>query len=140
MDYQEINVSDGSHVGDPAPLPAELVGLADESLADLDQALDPTPEQFVGKGYLPIEPAPPPPPSVILSSYEFLLLFTSAERIAILTAGQASMAIADWLNMLNHVPAVHLDDANTIAGVEALQTAGLIAGGRAAQILANQAP
>jgi len=42
----------------PVGLPAALVGLSDESLADLPAALDPVPEEFDGVGYWPVDYAP----------------------------------------------------------------------------------
>jgi hypothetical protein len=139
MNYQRKTLPE-TDVGEPGPLPEELVGLADDSLADLSAALAPCPEQFVGQGFFPVAGPTPPAPAPILSPYDFLLLFTAAERVAILTAAQTNMQMADWLNMLNHVSFVHLDDPNTISGVEALEAAGLIGAGRAAQILADEAP
>lgn len=138
MNYQRKTLPD-IDIGQPGFLPDELVGLADESLADLSAALDPCPDQFVGEGFFPVAD-PPPAPVLVVSPYEFLNLFTEAEQAAILGAAQTNMQIAVWNNMLNHVDFVHLDDPKTIAGVSALETAGLIATGRAPQILANEAP
>ena len=48
-------------VGDPAPLPAELVGLSDDSLADLSAAVPEAAEQlgYAGQGFFPFVPDPP---------------------------------------------------------------------------------
>lgn len=66
----------------------------------------------------------------------FLNRFTAEERIGIRTAAQSNVAIADYLAMLDAAQDVDLTDARTIGGVRALEAAGLIAAGRAAQILA----
>lgn len=71
-----------------------------------------------------------------LTKLEFLNRFTAEERIGIRTAAQASPAIADYLAMLDAAQDVSLIDPTTIAGAQALEAAGLIGAGRAAQILA----
>lgn len=68
--------------------------------------------------------------------FDFLSRFTPAERAAIRTAGQTNATIADYVAMVSAAPMVTLTDALTTTGVNALETAGLIAAGRAAQILA----
>lgn len=59
-DYQRIILS-GPTIDGPPGLPAALVGLADESLADISAAADPCPAEYVGIGYWPIQPADPTP-------------------------------------------------------------------------------
>lgn len=73
---------------------------------------------------------------VVITKLEFLDRFTPAERIAVRTAAQSSTAIADYMDLLNAAQDVTLTDARTIAGVQELETASLIAAGRAAEILA----
>lgn len=82
----------------------------------------------------------PTPPSLAVSQYEFLMLFTTAERVAIRQAATQEPALADWLDLLNRVDLVHLDDAQTIDAVTVLTQAGLLAAGRQAEVLANQPP
>lgn len=60
MDYQRIILA-GPTIDGPPGLPDALLGLADESLADLAAALDPCPPEYVGIGYWPIRPAAPLP-------------------------------------------------------------------------------
>lgn len=69
---------------------------------------------------------------------DFLQRFTVEERTAIRGAAKSSPAIDDYLQMLAAVGAGELDLTHplTTAGVQALEAAGLIAAGRAAQILA----
>lgn len=71
-----------------------------------------------------------------LTKLEFLNRFTADERIAIRAAAQSNAAIADYLAMLEAAQNVSLTDPRTISGAQALETASLIASGRAAQILA----
>jgi hypothetical protein len=140
--YQRKKLSDMSDIGQPGPLPADLVGLTDDVLENLPAALSPEALEQLGyddQGFFAVDD-PPPPPQVVISPYDLLMLFTTPERVAIRTAAKASAAIEDWLDLLNHVPAVHLDDPETIAGVRALEAGGLIAQGRAGQILANKKP
>ncbi len=56
--YQKIIVVTGKALGDPAPLPAELLGLADETLRDLSPLREQVP-QYDGIGFIPVAEAPP---------------------------------------------------------------------------------
>jgi hypothetical protein len=71
-----------------------------------------------------------------ITPFDFLNRFTQAERAAIRTAAVGNPLIADYIAMVDAAPAVVLTDALTIAGVNALEVAGLIAPGRGAAILA----
>ena len=130
-------------MGDPAPLPAELVGLSDACLADLSAAVpEAAPELgYAGQGFFPVEPDPPPPPVVDeLNKIDFLRLFTQAERIAIREAAKVNPLISDYQHMLDAATVVRLSDPDIQTGVPLLELGGLIGAGRAAQILAGQAP
>jgi hypothetical protein len=72
--------------------------------------------------------------------------FTQAERVAVRLASaddvsksleerQQAAALADWQDILNSVQFVDLDFSETIAAVELMESAGLLAEGRAAEIL-----
>jgi hypothetical protein len=71
-----------------------------------------------------------------VSRLAFMQRFTAEERVAIRTAAQSSPAIEDYLQMLNVSEQVDLTHALTVSGVQQLEAAGLIAAGRAAEILA----
>jgi hypothetical protein len=72
----------------------------------------------------------------MLTKREFLERFTADERVAIRTAAQGSMAVQDYLELVNVSDEIDLTYATTIGGVQALEGAGLIGEGRAAEILA----
>ena len=130
-------------VGDPAPLPAELVGLSDACLADLSAAVPEAAGElgYAGVGFFPVPPAPPPPPVVDeLNKIDFLRLFTQAERITIRQAAKVNPLVEDYQDMLNQADIVKLSDPDIQAGLPALEAAGIIGPGRAAQILAGEAP
>ena len=130
-------------MGDPAPLPAELVGLSDECLADLSASVPEAAQElgYAGQGFFPVEPPPPPPPVVDeLNKIDFLRLFTQAERIAIRDAAAVNPLIADYEDMLKATDKPRLSDPDIQTGVPLLELGGLLAPGRAAQILAGQAP
>ncbi|MCA6228474.1 MAG: hypothetical protein IM654_01975 [Phenylobacterium sp.] len=130
-------------IGDPAPLPAELVGLSDASLADLSAAVPEAAQElgYAGQGFFPVQPDPPPPPVVDeLNKIDFLRLFTQAERIAIREAAAVNPLIADYQHMLDASTVVRLSDPDIQTGVPLLELGGLIGVGRAAQILAGEAP
>lgn len=71
-----------------------------------------------------------------VSRVAFLQRFTAEERVAIRTAAQSSPAIEDYLELLNASQEVDVTHAVTVAGVQQLEAAGLLAAGRAAEILA----
>lgn len=71
-----------------------------------------------------------------LTKRAFLERFTPEERVAIRTAAQSSVAIQDYLELVSVSDEIDLTYATTVAGVQELEAAGLIAAGRAAEILA----
>lgn len=87
---------------------------------------------------------PVPPMPVSLSKLEYRALFTLAERIAIdnfaANAGLTDIQKAT-LNTIHYdfqlANDINLSDPYTIQGTQLLESYGLIAAGRAAQILAN---
>lgn len=130
-------------MGDPAPLPAELVGLSDASLADLSAAVPDAAEElgYAGQGFFPVTPPPPEPPPVDeLNKIDFLRLFTQAERITIRQAAKVNPQVEDYQDMLNQATVVRLSDPDIQTGIPALEAAGILGAGRAAQILAGEAP
>lgn len=78
----------------------------------------------------------------VMTKLEFRRLFTLGERIAIDNApdnpdlpAQVRGAMRTMLSDLALAEQVHLDDADVIAGVNAMATFGLITAERAAQVL-----
>ena len=142
MLYQRKTLPDAL-IGDPAPLPAELVGLADASLADLSAALGVAADEtgYAGQGFFPFTPEPPPPPPVDeLHKVDFLRLFTQAERIAIRQAAKLNPVVEDYQAILDAATIIRLSDADIQEGIPELEDAGLLAPGRAAQILSGESP
>jgi hypothetical protein len=86
------------------------------------------------------QPAPAQP-SRKLSKLEFINLFTDEEYVGILTAAKQSAAVEAWLKKFEMTSvdadgrSIDLTDPRTIAGVNALEAGGLLAAGRAAEIL-----
>jgi hypothetical protein len=132
-----------TNMGDPAPLPAALVGLSDASLADLSAALGVAAGElgFDGQGFFPFTPEPPAPPPVDeLHKVDFLRLFTQAERIAIRQAAKVNPIVEDYQAMLDAATVIRLSDADIQEGIPDLEDAMLIGPGRAAQILSGENP
>ena len=142
MLYQRKTLPD-TNMGDPAPLPAELVGLSDACLADLSAALGVAADEtgYAGQGFFPFTPEPPPPPPVDeLHKVDFLRLFTQAERIAIRQAAKVNPVVEDYQAILDAATIIRLSDADIQEGIPELEDAGLLAPGRAAQILSGESP
>jgi hypothetical protein len=83
----------------------------------------------------PIESTPTP--SKLLSRLQFRNTFTAAEKIAIYTAAQSNIQIKIWLDDLAVTDMVDLADPQTISSLTELESYGIIAAGRASQILAS---
>jgi hypothetical protein len=71
----------------------------------------------------------------ILSRLEFLELFTAEERIAVRQARGSSAALDDYLYLMELADEVNLDSPKTQGGVMMLEQAGILASGRAQEIL-----
>ena len=62
-------------------------------------------------------------------------LFTDSELAGIYTAAKANIAIEVWLEKFKVAEIIDLLDPKTIAGLHTLEAVGLLATGRAAEIL-----
>lgn len=84
-----------------------------------------------------VEEAAPSLPRT-LSVLAFRSRFSDGEKIAIYTAAETSAAIRVWLDDLAAAQnqTVDLDDSRIIGGVNAMEYGGMLAAGRAAEILA----
>ena len=70
-----------------------------------------------------------------ITRLQFLNRFTDSELAAIYTAAKASVQVEIMLDKFKSAEFIALDDPQTVAGIDALETAGMIAAGRAAEIL-----
>ena len=75
-------------------------------------------------------------PSRKLTKLEYMNRFTDAELAGIYTAAKAVVALEIWLDKFKVASDVDLDDAATVAGLAALEGAGLLDAGRAEEIRA----
>jgi hypothetical protein len=76
-------------------------------------------------------------PSVrTLTKLAYMNRFTDAELAGIYTAAKSVIQIEVWLDKFKLAEEINLDDPSTIAGVQALEAAGLLAQGRSTEILA----
>jgi len=84
-------------------------------------------------GEAPVGPAVEPG----LTKLAFMGRFTDSELVTIYTAARQNPALEVWLDRLKLTTGnILLDDPRTVAGVHALEQAGLLSVGRAAEILA----
>lgn len=143
--YQRRRLSTGEDIGAPEPLPAFLVGWPDHALADVagtapQWAAQMGQEDLGFFPYTPPAPPPPEPPPPSLNKIDFLRLFTDAELAGLLVAATQYPQVAVYQYKLDQAPSVRLNDPDILAGLPALEALGLLGPGRAAQILAGQAP
>lgn len=74
-----------------------------------------------------------------VAPFDFLALFTQAEQVAVFSSSDPTVLLAR-AQLQTIITYVDLDLADTVNFVSYLEQAGLIASGRAAQILAGEAP
>ena len=79
---------------------------------------------------------PVAPTSHTLTKLEYLRRFTTEERVAIRAAAASNPVLDDYLKLMELAQEINLDDPDTVAAVQMLEQAGLIAAGRAAEVLA----
>lgn len=82
----------------------------------------------------PTDPAPTPVRT--LTKLQYMNRFTDGELANIYTAAKSNVAVEIWLEKFKLASEVNLDDTATVAGLQAMEAAGLLAAGRAAEILA----
>lgn len=82
------------------------------------------------------KPEAAPIPERNVTKLEYLRRFTGQERVTIRTAAKSEPVLEDYLAMLELAESINLDDPDTIAAVNMLESVGLIAAGRAAEVLA----
>lgn len=73
-----------------------------------------------------------------LTKLEYLRRFTVEERVAIRAAAEQNQVLADYLQLMELAQDINTGDPDTIAAVTMLEQAGLIALGRAQEILNGQ--
>ena len=78
---------------------------------------------------------PVAPTSRTLTQLEYLRRFTVEERVAIRAAAKQNPRLADYLQLMELAQYINTGDADTIAAVTLLEQTGLIAAGRAQEIL-----
>ncbi len=90
-------------------------------------------EQFNHIRQKEVEAAPVPR---TITKLEYLRRFTVEERVAIRAAAEQNPVLADYLQLMELAQEINLDDPDTVAAVQLLEQAELIAAGRAAEVLA----
>ena len=71
-----------------------------------------------------------------LTKLAYMNRFTDAELAGIYTAAKSVVQVEVWLEKFKLAEFVSLDDPQTLGGLQALEAAGLLAAGRAAEIAA----
>lgn len=70
----------------------------------------------------------------VLSKSDYLKRFTQSERIAIRNAGKVNDVVNDYIELMNAAVTVDLDNGETVAGLNSLEAATVLAPGRALEI------
>jgi hypothetical protein len=70
-----------------------------------------------------------------ITKYMYMTRFTDSELATLYTVAKSVIQIEIWLEKFKLAEVINLDDPMTIAGLHALEASGLIAAGRAAEIL-----
>lgn len=78
---------------------------------------------------------PAAPRSRILTRLAFMRRFTDAELATIYTAEEQSVVLKVWMDKFRVAEEISLDDPEIISGVTALEQMGILAAGRAAEVL-----
>lgn len=78
-------------------------------------------------------------PVRILTKLQYMNRFTDEELAGIYAAAKSVVQVEIWLEKFKLASEIDLDDQRTVAGVQALEASGLIAAGRAAEILSGAA-
>ena len=111
--------------GMPVPLSSEwtFLDVTDRPKAQVGMTYDAATDTFV---------APPAPPDYgpTVSSRDFLLKFTSAERKAIRAAVKADDDVADWYSIAQVPEPIRLQHPTTLAGLDFLVSKGLLTAAR----------
>ena len=82
-----------------------------------------------------VDPDAVPAVSRRITKLAFRNRFTDLEKLALYTAAESSVQLRVYLDDLSAAEFVDLDCPATVAGVQALEQAGIIGAGRAAEIL-----
>lgn len=72
----------------------------------------------------------------LISKLDYMNRFTDAELVSIYTAARTNVNVEIWLEKFKLSTQINLDDPKTLIGLQSLETLGLIATGRPAEILA----
>jgi hypothetical protein len=72
----------------------------------------------------------------VMTKLEYLRRFTPEERITIRTVAKTNSMLEDYMALMELASEVNTADVDTRAGVKMLEAVGLLAAGRAAEILA----
>jgi hypothetical protein len=78
---------------------------------------------------------PTPTPVTVLTKLEFMNRFTDLELVTLYSAAKTSVPLEIWLEKFKLASEVDITDQRTIDGIAALETVGILAVGRAAEIL-----
>lgn len=74
-------------------------------------------------------------PKRVITKLQYMNRFTDNELATIYTIAKTNIALEIWLEKFKLASDIDLDDARTIGGLQALEANGILASGRAMEIL-----
>ena len=92
-------------------------------------------KKYINGAFTELPPAPAHPIRVI-TKLDYMNRFTDTELANIYTAAKLNVSVEVWLEKFKLASDINLDDPRTIAGLQSMEAAGLLAAGRATEILA----
>ncbi|GHT92817.1 hypothetical protein FACS1894116_03650 [Betaproteobacteria bacterium] len=81
------------------------------------------------------ESEPPPANPRLLTTFRFRQRFSKAEKVTLYTLAKSTPLIQVFLDDVMSCPEIDLDDPDTAGGVRELEALGILAAGRAGEIL-----
>ena len=82
-----------------------------------------------------VVPGPVPVATKEITKYQYIGLFTNEELVAIYTAAKTVVQLEVWLEKFRVAETIDLKDPKTLEGLQALEASGLLAPGRAMEII-----
>ena len=119
LNYQRATLAPPAPVGIPQPLPADLLGLDDASLADVEAAIGvdaATQLGYLNTGFTPVPDPPPLPPPLVVSNTQLRIALNDAGLLDDMNTAVAGLGADDQIRW-TYNSAFSIDDPAVIAAM-----------------------